>query len=113
MPCDTMRKRNQTLAQRKTEVKKRVTAIDKLIATRKVGVKIGPQGAITFTGISEADRDSMTDVCIYNMLKVTGSSAVKMAITKAEVLAGRGVNQDAVKAGIHSHDGGATWHPKG
>ena len=113
MPCETMRKRGQTAVQRKAEVKKRVTAIDKLIAKRKVGVKVGPQGAITFTGISEADRDSMTDICIYRQLMITGSSAAKMAIATAETLAGRRINQDAVKAGIHSHDGGATWHPRG
>jgi len=84
MPCDTMRKPNQTLSQRVEEVKKRVTAVDRLIASRKVTVKVGPQGAITFIGISDSDRDGMTDACIYRMLSRKGSAATKMAIQRAE-----------------------------
>jgi hypothetical protein len=96
-----------------TEVKKRVTLVDKLIAARKVTMKVGPQGAVTFTGISESDRDGMTDACIYRMLTRTGSAATKMAIARAEQLAGRSINRSVVAAGVHSHDGGQTWHAKG
>jgi hypothetical protein len=113
MPCDTMRKPNQTLSQRVEEVKKRVTVVDKLIAARKVTVKVGPQGAITFTGIPDEDRDGMTDACIYRMLTRKGSAAARMAIQRAEAMAGRSVDRKVVAAGTHSHDGGASWHPKG
>jgi hypothetical protein len=40
----------------------------------------------------------------------TGSAMAKTAIARAEALAGRSVNRQAVAQGHHSHDGGATWH---
>ena len=113
MPCDTIRKPNQTLSARVEEVKKRVTAVDRLIAARKVQVKVGPQGAVVFIGISDEDRDGMTDACIYRTLSRKGSAATRMAIQRAEQVAGRSVDRAVVAAGTHSHDGGATWHPKG
>lgn len=113
MPCDTIRKPNQTLSQRVEEVKKRVTAVDRMIAARQVTVKVGKQGAVTFIGIPDEDRDGMTDACIYRMLTRKGSAAARMAIQRAEQMAGVKVNKAVVAAGVHSHDGGATWHPKG
>ena len=80
MPCDTIRKPNQTLNQRVEEVKKRVTAVDRLIAARKVTIKVGPQGAIVCEGISAEDRDGMTDACIYRMLTRSGTAAARMSI---------------------------------
>lgn len=109
MPCFSKPRRNQTLTQRKEEVRKKVTLIDKLIAARKVQVKIGPQGAVVFTGISDEDRADLTDICIYNMLMTRGTLAAKLKIRQAEELAGRKVSRAAIQAGIHSHDGGATW----
>lgn len=110
MACDTMRNyQGQTLGQRKEVIRKRITVVDKMIAARKVTVKVGPQGAVTFTGIPEADRDGMTDACIYRMISRTGSAASKMALARAEQLAGRSVDRKAVTAGVHSHDGGRTW----
>lgn len=113
MPCDFMVKAGQTLAQRKTQVRKAAQRIDKLVASKTVKVKVGPQGAVTFTGLSDTDRDGLTDACIYRRLMQTGSAAAKMAIMRAEQVAGRGVDRAAVAQGVHSHDGGATWHPKG
>jgi hypothetical protein len=113
MPCDTIRKENQTFVQRVEEVKKRVTAVDRMIAARKVTVKVGPQGAITFIGISDEDRDGMTDACIYRTLRIKGTAATKMAILRAEQIAGVQVDRKVVAAGTHSHDGGRTWHAKG
>jgi hypothetical protein len=108
-----MRMPDQTLTQRVEEVKKAVTAVDKLIAARKVQVKVGPQGAITFIGISDDDRKRMTDACIYRTLRIRGSAATRMAIQRAEQIAGVQVDRKVVAAGTHSHDGGRTWHPKG
>jgi hypothetical protein len=34
----------------------------------------------------------------------------KMEIARAEQLAGRAVSAQAVAGGVHSHDGGHTWH---
>jgi hypothetical protein len=34
-------------------------------------------------------------------------------IAKAEQVAGRSVNRQVVGQGVHSHDGGESWHSKG
>jgi hypothetical protein len=108
-----MRQPNQTAAERVTEVRKAVTVIDRLVAARKVTVKVGPQGAVTFIGIPDSDRARMTDACIYRMITRSGTAAAKMALARAEQLAGRSVNKSVVAQGVHSHDGGTTWHAKG
>ena len=113
MPCDTVVKQGQTAAQRIAEVKENTKRIDKLLATKKIQVKVGPQGAVAFIGLSAAQRDGMTDACIFRMLTRTGSAQAKMAIMRAEQLAGRRIDPKTVAAGVHSHDGGSTWHPKG
>jgi len=113
MPCNTTLKPNQTVAQRITEIHEATQRIDKLLTNKRVQVRVGPQGAVAFTGISAIDRDGMTDACIYYMLTRTGSAAAKMAIARAEQLAGRSVDRAVVAHGTHSHDGGATWHPRG
>lgn len=113
MPCDTMRLPNQTMSERVTEVRTAAQKIDKLLAARKIGVKVGPQGAVTFTGLSDDDRRRMTDACIYRRIIQSGSAASKMAIARAEQLAGRTVSKATVANGVHSHDGGSTWHAKG
>lgn len=113
MPCNTTLKPNQTMAQRMSEIRSAAEQIDRLIAARKVGLKVGPQGAVVFTGLSDADRDGMTDACVFRMLSRSGSAATKMAIMRAEQMAGRGISKTAVAHGTHSHDGGTTWHAKG
>jgi hypothetical protein len=101
------------MSERATEVRQRAKEIDKLIANKRVQAKVGPQGAVTFIGLSDKDRDGLTDACIYRRIMASGSVAAKMAITRAEQMAGRTVNRAVVAQGIHSHDGGATWHPRG
>src|SRR5437016_1196361 len=109
MVCDTILRNNQTLAQRKDEVRKAAAIIDKLLAQRKARVIVGAQGAVTFTGISDQDRNGMTDACVYRMLQRSGSAAAKMAIMRAEQLAGRAVDRKVIATGVHSHDGGQSW----
>lgn len=110
MPCDSMVKAGQTAVQRKAEVKKAAGEISKLIAAGRVKVIVDKaQGAVTFNGIPEAVRDGLTDACIYQKL----SSAAKMKVALAEQLAGRRVDRAVVASGRHSHDGGASWHPRG
>lgn len=113
MPCDSYLKPEQTPQQRAREILDGVKRVDTLIASRKVQVKVGPQGAITFVGLTDKERDGMTDVCIYRRLVRSGSAAARMAITRAEQMAGRTVDRKVVAQGIHSHDGGQTWHPRG
>lgn len=113
MPCDTVRKPNQTVSQRATEVRKAVDTIAKGVAAGRVKVKVGPQGAIVFDGIPASERDGVTDACIYRRLVASGSSAAMAKVAEAERLAGRKVDRQIVGHGVHSHDGGVTWHGKG
>ena len=113
MPCASKLKAGQTIAQRAAELRKRGEQIDKLLAAGRVSATIGKQGGIAFTGIPEDVRDGMTDACVYRAIMARGSHQAKMAIAKAERLAGRVVDKKVVAQGLHSHDGGQSWHPKG
>jgi hypothetical protein len=111
MPCDTKFKRRQTLKQRQAEVVKVVEEVSSLLAAGKVKAVVDKKtGAIAFDGISEEKRDDVTDACIYRRIMVSGSAMAKIKLMQAEALAGRAVNKTAVAQGVHSHDGGATWH---
>ena len=110
MPCDSVRDPNQTLEQRNDQVKKALTRLEQALTQGRVKVTIGPTGAVSFTGWKPDDRDGITDVCAYRTLAMQGSSALRMAVARAEALQGRKVNPNAVAAGHHSHDGGGTWH---
>jgi len=113
MPCDTVRLPTQTLEDRKREIREKTKAIDAAMARGQVKVAVGKQGAVAFSGISEEMRGRMTDACIYRRIMATGSSQAKAAIARAEAIAGRGVDKMVVGHGVHSHDGGRTWHKKG
>ena len=110
MACDTRLKPKQTIQQRAEEVRKRVSRLDELMRRNSVQVKVGPQGAVAFIGWSEEERDGVTDACAYRRLMVSGSALAKAAIARAEQLAGRSVNKQALAHGVHSHDHGKTWH---
>jgi len=111
MPCDTRRKRGQTTQQRATEVRQVVSDVNSLISTGKVKPVVDKKtGAIAFQGIDDAIRDDVTDACIYRRLMVSGSSLTKAAIQRAEMIAGRSVDKQALAQGVHSHDGGSSWH---
>ncbi len=111
MPCDTRLKARQTISERKDEVRR---ATEKFVAGLKNGlvkaVVNKVTGAVAFTGISDADRDGVTDACAYRRVMVSGSALAIAAIAKAEQLAGRAVDRKVVGIGMHSHDGGQTWH---
>lgn len=113
MPCDTRLKRNQTIQQRAEEVRRAVLGLDKALAMGAVKPVIGAQGAIAFQNWTNENRDGVTDNCAYRRIMATGSVLAKMAIARAEQMAGRQVSVSAVGQGIHSHDGGKTWHGKG
>lgn len=111
MPCDTRRKRGQSIQQRAAEVKKVVYDVNSLIASGKVKPVVDKKtGAIAFQGLSDTIRDDVTDACIYRRLQISGSSLTQAAIARAEALAGRTVNKQALAAGVHSHDDGGSWH---
>ena len=111
MACDTRTLPGQTFAERKVEVKKAIDKLAQLIATERVKPVIDRRtGGITFPGWADSDRGRVSDGCALRLLPLTGSAKVIAAIQKAELLAGRPVNRQAVAQGLHSHDGGATWH---
>jgi len=107
MACETFRRTpNQTLTERKAEVKKVIYDINSLIAAGKVKPVVDKlTGAIAFQGFDPNLRDGVTDACVYRALMITGSSLTKAKIAQAETMAGRSVNKQALAAGVHSHDG--------
>ena len=110
MPCDTKLKPGQTISQRKVEVQTAVSNLDRLLRAGQVKVNICPQGAIAFTGWTGQDKDGVTDNCAFRRLMATGSALARAEISKAERLSGRSVNRQVIGQGVHSHDGGRTWH---
>jgi len=109
MPCDTKLTDNQTLQQRMTQVQKALQRLEAALTLGNVKVNVGANGAVAFSGWK--DRDDVTDVCAYRTLSSQNSWALRQAVMKAEAMSGRKVNQSAVAAGVHSHDGGKTFHP--
>jgi hypothetical protein len=108
MPCDTKTKRGQTLQQRATEVRGVVEATGRKLASGQVKVKVGPQGGVAFTGLTEIERDGVTDACLLRRLMSTGSALAKQAIERAELMAGRKVDRQVIGQGGHYH--GDVWH---
>lgn len=110
MPCDTRLRAKQSPQQRKAEVKAAVEALDRALLRRQIKAVVGPQGAITFAGWAEEQRNGVSDACAYRAIMVSGSALARAEIAKAEQMAGRGVDRRVLAAGTHSHDGGVTWN---
>ena len=110
MPCDTKLKPKQTIQERAEEVRRATLKFTAALANGNARVVVGPQGAVAFEGISESDRDGLTDACAYRRIMVSGSALAKAKIAAAEARAGRGISRQAIGQGAHSHDGGRTWH---
>ncbi len=107
MACWTFIRPLQTKEERAAEIKAATRKLETLLLKGGASVVIGPDGAITFAGWSE--RSDVSDVCAYRSLTQQGSKALADAIAKAELKQGKKINPAAVKAGVHSHDGGRTW----
>jgi hypothetical protein len=110
MACDTKLKPKQTIQQRAVEVRTVVERLSLALTNGTVKPKVGPQGGITFVGLTDEQRDGVTDACAYRRIMATGSALAKAAIARAEQMAGRTVDRQALAHGVHSHDGGHTWH---
>jgi hypothetical protein len=110
MPCDTSFLPNQTITQRKDEITRAVGRLNTLLAAGNVKPKIGPKGSIAFDGWTTEDRSRVTDACAYRRIMATGSALAKAQIARAEAMAGRTVDRQVIGQGVHSHDGGHTWH---
>lgn len=104
MPCDTVVLTAESQ-------KKQETALDRLrksLANGSASVVIGPSGAVAFKGWS-GQADGMFDVCAYRRLSASNSPELRRAVVRAEAVSGRKLNERSIAAGVHSHDGGATW----
>lgn len=111
MPCDTFVPQDMTPKQRKAQIDEAIDRLNKAIEDGKVSVVVDKaSGSVGFKG-DWGERNGVSDVCAYRKLSLKGSFAFKKALAKAELAAGRKVNEKAVAAGVHSHDGGKTWHP--
>lgn len=108
MPCDSRLAQGQTLQQRMDQVHGALGRLERALQSGLVKIMIAPNGAISFQGWK--DRDGVNDACAFRSLTAKNSFALKLAIQKAEATSGRKVNQQAVAAGVHSHDGGRTFH---
>jgi hypothetical protein len=109
MPCDTKLKANQTIQQRAAEVRTVVEKLSQALASGRVKAVVGANGGVAFAGF-DGERDGVTDACAYRRLMVSGSALAKAKVAQAEVMAGRSINRMAIGQGLHSHDGGKTWH---
>ncbi len=106
MPCDTKRGLDAQQKQRMTDALARLEAA---LAGGAVALVIGRQGAIAFRGWKEEDRAGLSDLCAYRRLSSANSPALRRALARAEAQAGMKIDQRALAAGVHSHDGGRTW----
>jgi hypothetical protein len=111
MVCETYRKPRQTAEQRADEVRAVKNKVMAGLLQKTVKVVVSPTGAVVFNGITEAEKQGVTDACIYRHIMVAGAATVKAEIARQAMLQGRQIKMDTVNAGTHSHDGGKTWHP--
>jgi hypothetical protein len=110
MPCDTKLKPGQTIQERAKEIRAAVERLNAALVSGRVKAKVGAEGGIVFDGFGAIERDNVTDACAFRRIMVSGSALAKSKIAQAEQLAGRPVNRQAIGQGLHSHDGGKTWH---
>jgi hypothetical protein len=109
MPCDTRLRSGQSLEERGREIDRALARLEAELQAGKVKVAIASNGAVAFSGWGA--RDDVSDVCAFRILTTRSSWALRQAVARAESTSGRKVNPQAVAAGVHSHDGGGTWHP--
>ena len=108
MVCDTRLFAGQTVEQRSEEIQNVVALLAEGLATGTITPVVGSQGGIAFDGFT--DRRGMSDACAYAQVMAGDNAIAKLAILQAEQLAGRSVDSNALSHGVHSHDGGKTWH---
>lgn len=111
MPCDTSLIKGETIKTRAEDIRAAVKALSDALASGRVKAVIGPQGAVTFAGFEgERSRRRVTDACLYRRVMASNNATARLAIERAQVLAGRTVDRAKLAQGHHSHDGGRTWH---
>src|SRR5512138_3263462 len=107
MPCDTRRQPQETPEDRKRKIVETVARLEAGLASGQVKVKVGATGGVAFTGWT--NRNDVTDLCAFRRLQSMNSAPLRMALARAEAMAGRKMDPQAIGSGLHSHDGGSTW----
>ena len=111
MPCDSRLPAGKTLEERNREIAAALRVLEAKLQAGTVRVSIGANGAMAFQGWGAQDRNEVSDVCAYRALSAGNSWALRQAVQRAEAMSGRKLNPLSLSAGVHSHDGGKTWHP--
>lgn len=109
MPCDTIREPEETPEDRKRTIMETVARLEAGLSSGQVKVKVGPSGGVAFAGWPQSTRNGVTDLCAFRRLQSMNSAPLRMALARAEALAGRKADPRAIASGLHSHDGGSTW----
>lgn len=107
MACDRSRRPNQTISERKKEIRETVAKLAADLAGGRVKAIVGKQGGIVFEGWQV--RNNVTDACALRLVLSTGSVLAKAKIAQAEALAGRSLDKRSIAQGLHTHDG-VNWH---
>ena len=102
MPCDTTREPPKLM-----EMARALDRLQKALGAGTVSVVVGASGALAFKGWQ--DRGGLSDLCAYRKLQGRNAPELRKAVARAEALAGRRLDERAIAAGVHSHDGGKTW----
>jgi len=102
MPCNSM---TLTIKQ-EIEKQKALERLREGLSKGTVSVVVGRGGSLAFKGWSSP---LYADLCAYRKLASENYAPMRMALARAEALAGRKLDPLAVGSGLHSHDGGATW----
>ena len=105
MPCFT----NPNLtAPQKQKQRDALAKLQKAIGAGSVSIVVAKgTGAFALKGWLDADREGVSDLCAYRALMNTPE--LRRAVMRAQALANTPLDQRAMAAGVHSHDGGKTW----
>jgi len=92
---------------RKKQIDAAIERLRAALAAGSVTVVVGTNGSLAFRNWKDAD--GVADLCAYRRLAAQNSPELRRAVMRAEAMAGRKIDQRAIAAGQHSHDGGLTW----
>lgn len=107
MPCDTRPTLTELQRQAQAEALRRLQAA---LGAGSVRVTLSRDGAAAFQGWADQDRGGLSDVCAFRKLSASNAPELRRAIAAAEARQGIKLDRRLVAAGVHSHDGGNTWH---
>lgn len=84
--------------------------LERKLAAKEVTLEVSRQGVLSFKNWNEVDRGGLADSCAYRALSQANSGEFRRALAAAEARAGVKLDRRFINAGIHSHDGGKTFH---